>query len=268
MTTLNYKNGTTWVPLPLTKAVKDLSETLTNLTYSGAGPHNSIYRGKYLGNNVTEEQWAAIGNGSFTDLYIGDYWTIDDINWRIAAFDYYLNTGDGDYNCVTHHVVIVPDTCLGSNIYMHASNAAIGYTTSYMYTTGLNTAKTIINTAFGAEHILNHRQSLISGFSNSKPSSTWTDSTIELMTEQNVYGSKFFALTSDGTSSVPSNSTIDKSQFPLFALEPSRITIRVKYWLRDAIYGGGFSTVDANGNAGYAGVANTCGVRPSFSIIA
>lgn len=32
MTTLNYKNGTTWVPLPLTKAVKDLSEALTNLS--------------------------------------------------------------------------------------------------------------------------------------------------------------------------------------------------------------------------------------------
>lgn len=32
MTTLNYKNGTTWVPLPLTKAVKNLSETLTNLS--------------------------------------------------------------------------------------------------------------------------------------------------------------------------------------------------------------------------------------------
>lgn len=68
------------------------------------------YRGKNLGTSVTAEQYAAIEAGTFEDLYIGDYWVINDVNWRIAAFDYYLTTGDTA--CTTHHVTIVPDTNL------------------------------------------------------------------------------------------------------------------------------------------------------------
>lgn len=57
---------------------------------ANAGAHNGIYRGKFLGNSVTAAQYAAIAAGTFEDLYIGDYWTIGGVNWRIAAFDYYV----------------------------------------------------------------------------------------------------------------------------------------------------------------------------------
>lgn len=83
------------------------------LLFDGAGAHNAIYRGKKLGESVTSEQYTAISSGKFTDLYIGDYWTIESVNWRIAAFDYYYGCGDTAFN--THHAVIVPDTCLYLN---------------------------------------------------------------------------------------------------------------------------------------------------------
>ena len=57
---------------------------------NNAGAHNSIYRGKYLGSSVTAEQYTAISSGTFEDLYIGDYWTIGGVNYRIAAFNYYM----------------------------------------------------------------------------------------------------------------------------------------------------------------------------------
>ena len=67
-------------------------------------------RGKYLGSSVTVEQYAAIGAGTFDDLFIGDYWTIGGVNWRIAAFDYWYGFGGGTLGkCQTHHVCIVPD---------------------------------------------------------------------------------------------------------------------------------------------------------------
>ena len=72
---------------------------------------------------MTTAQYAAIKAGTFDDLYIGDYWTIGGVNYRIAAFDYYLNSGDT--NCTTHHVVIVPDTCL-YNAQMHNTSSG-GY---------------------------------------------------------------------------------------------------------------------------------------------
>lgn len=242
-----------------------MNKILTAISFPGAGAHNSIYRGKNLGTSVTAEQWAAINEGTFDDLYIGDYWVINGVNWRIAAFDYYLNTGDT--NCTTHHVVIVPDTCLGSNKQMNGSNITTGgYTGSEMYTTNLADAKTLINNAFGSAHILNHRQYLTTTVANGRPSaSSWFDSTVEQMTEQNVYGGKVFAPTSDG-STVPTVHTVDKSQFPLFAMEPSRITNRTTYWLRDVVSAAHFAFVDYTGLAAYFYASGSLGVRPAFSI--
>ena len=102
-------------------------------------------------------------------MYVGDYWTIGGVNWRIAHFDYWL--GCGDTACTKHHIVVVPDTCL-YNAQMHntpsgqyeggaANTTEGGYIGSDMYKTGLNQAKTIITNAFGAEHILSHRELLV-----------------------------------------------------------------------------------------------------------
>lgn len=44
-------------------------------------------RGGNLGTSVTDEQYAAIADGSFDGLYLGDFWEIDGIQWRIVDFD-------------------------------------------------------------------------------------------------------------------------------------------------------------------------------------
>lgn len=232
--------------------------------FSGAGFHNSIYRGKYLGDHVTDEQWEAIRTGTFDDLYIGDYWTIDGVNWRIAAFNYWLNCGD--IACATYHVVVVPDTNLYAAV-MNSLNVTTGaYVGSEMYTKNLEQAKTKINDTFGAAHILNHRTYLANAVNNGYESAgAWYDSTVELMTEQNVYGSKVFHNSINGTDFAYSY-TIDKSQFPLFALEPSRICNRVYWWLRDVASASGFCNSYGHGNCYAVGAANSCGVRPAFGI--
>ena len=232
---------------------------------SGAGAHNSIYRGKNLGTSVTAAQWAAIANGSFTDLYIGDYWIIDGVNWRIAAFDYYYKTGDT--SCTTHHVVIVPDVALYSHAMNETNITTGGYIGSKMYTEGLAEAKTKINSAFGSNHILSHRQQLVNAVTDGKPSGgSWYDSTVELMTEQNVYGGKIFSAGNDG-SIVPYLYTVDNSQFSLFAHDPSIISNRQWFWLRDVASAAFFAAVDTNGSATSIKAANIGSVRPAFSII-
>lgn len=232
--------------------------------FPNAGSHNAIYRGKYLGTSVTAEQYAAISAGTFDDLYIGDYWTINSVNWRIAAFDYYLTTGD--IGCVTHHVTIVPDTNLDTQKMNDTNTTMGGYTGSAMYTANMATAKNIIKTAFGSSHILNHRQYLCNAVTNNEPSGgAWFDSEIELMTEQNVYGSKVFGTGSYG-SVVPSLSTVDKSQFPLFAYAPHLQSNQQNYWLRDVVAAPYFAVVRYYGLA-YCDIASySYGVRPAFSI--
>lgn len=257
ISTANFKKD-------LKEYMEGVNTILAQLTYDNAGAHNSIYRGKNLGTTVTEEQWEAISSGTFTDLYIGDYWVIGGVNWRIAAFDYYLNCGDTSFT--KHHAVIVPDTCLYS-AQMNTTNVTTGaYKGSAMYTANLTQAKSTINSAFGSSHVLSHRIYLSNATSNGRASAgEWTDSTVDLMCEHMVYGSGIFSPVSDG-SNVPNNYRVEKGQLPLFALEPSRICNRDTWWLRDVITAAIFANVRANGNAGYDGASASIGVRPAFCI--
>ena len=254
------------------KAVEGTEAKIAPLLFNNAGAHNAIYRGKSLGSTVTTAQYAAIKAGTFDDLYIGDYWTIGGVNYRIAAFDYYLNSGDT--NCTTHHVVIVPDTCL-YNAQMHntssggwesgaANTTAGGYVGSDMYKSNLEQAKTTIKSAFSG-HVLKRRIYLTNAVANGRASGgAWCDSEVDLMCEQMVYGSGIFSPVSDG-SNVPANYRVEKSQLPLFQHEPSRICNRNNWWLRDVITASGFARV-GDGLAHYSGASDSHGVRPAFCI--
>lgn len=257
ISTANFKKD-------LKEYMEGVNTILAQLTYDNAGAHNSIYRGKNLGTTVTEEQWEAISSGTFTDLYIGDYWVIGGVNWRIAAFDYYLNCGDTSFT--KHHAVIVPDTCLYS-AQMNTTNVTTGaYKGSAMYTANLTQAKSTINSAFGSSHVLSHRIYLSNATSNGRASAgEWTDSTVDLMCEHMVYGSGIFSPVSDG-SNVPNNYRVEKGQLPLFALEPSRICNRDTWWLRDVITAASFALVHVDGLAAYLSASDSRGVRPAFCI--
>lgn len=267
-----------------TKQISDLSQQLkrevseavvTGLMNDkgdkGAGVHNATYRGANLGGALSEGQAAAIKAGNFNDLYIGDYWTISGVTYRIAAFDYYFNTGDKP--CTDHHVVLVPDTPLYS-AKMNETNTTVGaYVGSEMYTKGLNQAKATITAAFGNAHLLNHRNYLQNASTNGVPTgAAWFDSTVELMTEQNVYGNQVIgALPSGGTvnpwdANGNHNYLVDKSQFPLFIFRPDLISNRQWFWLRTVVSATAFADVHVNGNADSAGAAASAGVRPAFSI--
>lgn len=256
------------------KAVEGTEAKIAPLLFNNAGAHNAIYRGKSLGSTVTTAQYAAIKAGTFDDLYIGDYWTIGGVNYRIAAFDYYLNSGDT--NCTTHHVVIVPDTCL-YNAQMHntssgnyengaaANTTAGGYVGSDMYKSNLEQVKTTIKSAFSG-HVLKHRIYLTNAVANGRASGgAWCDSEVDLMCEQMVYGSGIFSPVSDG-SNVPANYRVEKSQLPLFQHEPSRICNRATWWLRDVITASNFARVGGHGNADYYSASYSFGVRPAFCI--
>lgn len=237
--------------------------TLSRKTADNAGAHNAIYRGKSLGSTVTTAQYNAIKAGTFEDLYIGDYWTIGGVNYRIAAFDYYLNCGDT--SCTTHHAVIVPDTCLYTHVMNDTNVTTGGYVGSKMYTEGLESAKTTIKSAFSG-HVLSHRIYLTNAVSNGRPSAgAWCDSEVDLMCEEMVYGTGIFRPTSDGTN-VPPNYRVEKSQLPLFAHEPSRICNRATWWLRDVVTASYFADVSSLGNAYSYGASTSFGVRPAFCI--
>lgn len=240
----------------------DQDTLLRIMTAPNDGAHNAIYRGKYLGESATEAQYAAISAGTFDDLYIGDYWTIGGVNYRIAAFDYYLNSGDTA--CTAHHVVLVPDTCL-YNAPMNSTNTtAGGYVGSAMRKRNLEQAKSTIKKAFGTAHILTKREILVNAvISNGTPSNwSWLDSDVELMSEVQVYGSiAWCALNGNGR-----NVGCCISQLPLFMFDSTKLHNREDYWLRDVFPDNGFARVSDTGYASFGSSSDSRGVRPAFCI--
>lgn len=231
---------------------------------NNAGGHNSIFRGKKLGSSVSSSQWSAIQSASFDDIFVGDYWTIGGVNWRIAALDYFYNTGDTALT--KHHAVIVPDTQLyAAN--MNDTNTTEGaYVNSKMRTENLEQAKTTIKNTFGASHVLSHRLYLSNATANGMASGGgWYDADVEIMTEHMAYGNGVFSPVSDG-SSIPSNYRIEKSQLPLFVFRPDLISNGQWYWLRDVISSVTFAGVYGYGSAYYLVASYVSGVRPYFLI--
>lgn len=245
----------------LHKGLQTDIDSVRNVLADGAAAHNCIYRGKNLGTSVTAEQYAAISSGKFTDLYIGDYWVIKGVTYRIAAFDYYYNCGDTNFT--KHHVVIVPDTSL-YKAQMNTSNVTTGgYTGSAMYKSNLAQAKTTIKAAFGSAHVLTKRELLTNAVNGNTPSGwVWFDSDVELMNEVQVYGSVAWGAHDGNGYNVASGD----GQFPLFMFDRTKLHNREDYWLRDVSSATYFSSVYSGGNANNYYASGSLGVRPAFCI--
>lgn len=226
------------------------------LNTGNAGFHNSIYRGKSLGTSVTNDQWSAIQSGTFTDMFIGDYWTINGVRWVIAHFDYYYNIGDTNFG--THHICVVPESNLYNHVMNDTNTTVGGYEGSKMRTEGLANAIAAVQSAFGAEHLKSHRVYLCNTVTDGvETGGEWTDSPgVELMTEIQVYGTKIRALANH-------IATTDKEQLAIFALEPKELNRRQNYWLQDAVSSAFFAYVGGYGFANYSNASFTnSGVRP------
>ena len=245
----------------LHKGLQTDIDSVRNVLADGAAAHNCIYRGKNLGTSVTAEQYAAISSGKFTDLYIGDYWVIKGVTYRIAAFDYYYNCGDTNFT--KHHVVIVPDTSL-YKAQMNTSNVTTGgYTGSAMYKSNLAQAKTTIKAAFGSAHVLTKRELLTNAVNGNTPSGwAWFDSDVELMNEVQAYGSVAWGAHDGNGYNVASGD----GQFPLFMFDRTKLHNREDYWLRDVASATSFSGVGGNGRADSDNASHSFGVRPAFCI--
>lgn len=245
----------------LHKGLQTDIDSVKNVLADGAAAHNCIYRGKNLGTSVTAKQYAAISSGKFTDLYIGDYWVIKGVTYRIAAFDYYYNCGDTNFT--KHHAVIVPDTSL-YKAQMNTSNVTTGgYIGSAMYKSNLAQAKTTIKAAFGSAHVLTKRELLTNAVNGNTPSGwAWFDSDVELMNEVQAYGSVAWGAHDGNGYNVASGD----GQFPLFMFDRTKLHNREDYWLRDVASAATFSFVNGNGSAHDTGASYSFGVRPAFCI--
>lgn len=98
--------------------------------------HNHLYRGKNLGSSYTSGQKEEVSNGTFHDLWIGDYWSISGSKWYICGFNC---AGSVKYN--ENHLVIMGDA-KASNIKWDSTTSGtdmgkIAFANSTIYTVDL-----------------------------------------------------------------------------------------------------------------------------------
>ncbi len=221
-----------------------------------AGYHNSIFRGKSLGSSLSSAQATAIANGTFDDMFIGDYWTINGKTYRIADFNYWYNHGDTAFT--KNHICVVSDS-LGTARMEATNTTENGYVGSEMFTTNLATYQSMVEAAFGAAHVGTHRSYLCNAATDGKATGfAWTDHSVGLMNEPMVYGSFI--------RSAP-HVTDDTKQLALFRLGNQQMNQRVWYWLRDPVSAADFAGVNNYGIAGNAAASNSAGVRVAFPLI-
>lgn len=223
-----------------------------------------LFRGKNLGTALTAVQKAAIKDGSFKGMFLGDYWSIGGRIWRIVDMDYWYNCGDTAFT--SHHLVIMPDEAL-YNAQMNTTNITTGgYVGSEMYKKNLANAKTIVNAAFQGS-VLTHREHLCNAVANGKQSGgAWFDSSIELPSEIMMYGHIHFGNASDGNT-IPNIYTPSKTQLVLFMVCQRFITDRSHaQWLRDVVSSAGFAGVGNTGGTYYGNASSSFGVRPVFPV--
>lgn len=252
-----------------TKKITASDLILAAFSVHSALNHKMLFRGKNLGATVTQAQKTAIQNGTFEDLWLGDYWEINGVKWRIVDFDYWLGTGDAE--TTGHHVVIMPDKNLATAAMNSSGTTVGGYVGSAMYTTNMASAKSMATGAFG-DFILSHREYLTNTVTSGYPSAgAWADSSIDLPNEPMIFGSYIYTPGCTGTVT-PKLYTNSATQLALFRVRPDFIckpdgsSERISFWLRDVVNATSFVRVSSYGAPQDTSASQTYGIRPVFAI--
>ena len=242
----------------------------------GAEAHNAMWGGRDITsafNNGTVS--ANIANGTFKDIFPGDYITKQvtisgtayTVNWVVADCDYWINKGDTV--TTAHHVAIVPQAPI-FNANMNATNTTEGgYAGSEMYRSVIPACATGIVNAFGSDHILTFEDHLTHDLNTSVVSSgitvltgapnwngEWFSQQCNLMSEAMVFDGPHCA-------SSALDNIMATRQMSAFRLSERLINYnRQWWWLRDVVSSAYFASVDGGGGASATVASGVHGVRP------
>lgn len=260
----------------LEQAMKQVNESCEILT-AGSVQRNTLYRGKNFG-TITADNIDAfvtdheIANGKFTDLYLGDYFVIQDgtynAEWMIAGFDLDYGYRKSSSAVVDFHsITVIPrkaGVCTGR---MHSSNStAGGIANSEIYTT-LGTIGTALAGVLGS-HMVGQQATLWTACDeNGKPTTMSTGVTSErpiLMTAVEVFGVLF------PDSSVSANvNTSGSDKLPVFnIIGQGKFDNEHEFWMDTPVSGTEFACTRWGGYGPYRASASddTKWIRPKLAI--
>lgn len=250
--------------------------------------HNGIFRGKNLTDIYTiEEIYERVHSGEFTDLYLGDYFTVsitttlpddsseeegatkvvtENVDLMIAGFDYYWNVGDTPLT--KHHIVLIPrNQGFATVTNMNKMNTTEGgYLNSYMHQTVLPCYAESLKVALH-NHLLSHRTWLTNkvtttaasmagaGLTGSASGCEWATVELQLMNEVQLYGTTIW-------SSSAYDVGADNRQLPVFKFIDGVQFGRSSFWLRSIISSTWIASCYRFGESSYGNATSKIYVRP------
>lgn len=230
---------------------------------SGVGVmHRSVYRGKNLGDTITNAQYAQIKAGMFLDLFVGDYWVVNGVNYRIVDLDYYY----GSTSTPKHHAVIMPDTAMTNGPMNTTATNSTGIYNSAWFKSTRGALETRISTIFPSRTmpLTTYISSAVDSAGNII-GNTPISGMANLPHETQIYGSRLIGAQTSGASS----HIDERSQFAGMLLNPSlQLDLSTTYtWLADPVKTSYFAAVwNSPGMADAASAETTQGFRPYFLV--
>ena len=255
----------------------DGNEISNGLIPDNAQNHNNIFRGQNLG-ALNTTHIANIQNGTFRDMFIGDYFSINGSNYVIAGINY--KRGHGDNISLGNHLLLMPDrlsklddgTVLKPNgkdtHYMNDTDTtAGGFANTKLYKTYMPSIQRKLEADFGS-HLLNFREIISTHVdeSGAPDQAEWRDAKVGIPSETMVYGT---ILNGNNKNGSWYNVGDDTMQLPLFRLNPEESNNHTNgaFWLRDIHSATQFAAVRYAGDVYWASASSAWnGVRAFFLI--
>lgn len=234
-----------------------LRDAFYSMVPDGAPTHNNIFRGQSLG-ALNATHIANIQNGTFHDMFIGDYFQINGSNYVIAGINYkHLH---GDITSLGNHLLLMPDrfskledgTLMRSDgkttHYMNDTDTtAGGFANTKLYNTYMPSIQRKLETDFGS-HLLTFREAVSTHVdeSGAPDQAEWRDAKLSIPNETMVYGAPLNGNNKHGSWY---NVGDDVVQLPLFRLNPDELTNYrdMAFWLRDIHSASEFAIANGNG---------------------
>ena len=241
----------------------------------GAQTHANIFRGQNLG-ALNATHIANIQNGTFHDMFVGDYFTINGSSYVIADINY--KKGHGDNISLGNHLLLMPtdwsktptQTLAPDGKTTHYMNdtdtTAGGFAGTKLYKTYLPQIQQKLEADFGS-HLVQFREVVSTHVDDSgaPDQAEWRDAKVAIPNETMIYGTMVNGNNKNGSWY---NVGDDASQLALMRLNSEERNFhRQAIWLRDIPSASEFAGAYSGGDANWVGASYPWnGVRAFFLI--
>lgn len=227
-----------------------------------AATHNAKFFGASLG-AFNDDYAERIKNGSFQDMWVGDYFTINNHIYKIAGFNYKCNHEEN--LGLGNHLIMITNT-LGAHRMNASDTTQGGFAGSEMFKQEIPVVEKQLATDFG-EHLLKFKSFLSTSVDSSGAPNNgqWYELTANLCNSAMWWGAP--SEYSNNKNGTKYNIGDEDTQLPIMKLHTDEQKSNGQWvWLRDVYSPGAFARASYDGSAYIVAANDALNVRAFFLI--